>query len=69
MPVSTPQNAPAPLSRPIISNREFKPNLNITVQGGITNEQTGGIVADHVQRIFQDLMLEAGRDFEPAIER
>lgn len=69
MPVSTPQNAPAPSSRPIISNREFKPNLNITVQGGMTNEQTGGVVADHVMRVFQDMMSEAGRDFEPAIER
>lgn len=52
-----------------IKNTEIKPNINVSVTGGMTNEQTGGIIADQISRVFSDMMIDAGRDFEPVIER
>jgi len=48
---------------------EFKPSVSITLNGGMTNDQTGGIVADVVNKIFGDLIQESSMDFAPSIAR
>lgn len=48
---------------------EVKPSIAITVNGGMTNEQTAGVVSDTVNRIFGDMVKQTGMDFQPAIER
>jgi TP901 family phage tail tape measure protein len=51
------------------SHIEMKPTIAVTVNGGLTNEQTGGVVADAVNKIFGDLLTESSLDFSRAIER
>lgn len=48
---------------------EVKPTIAVTVNGGMTNEQTGGAVADAVSKLFGDMIKQTGMDFKPAIER
>lgn len=66
----SPSTAPAPSGRTAVSkSTEIKPNVSVTVQGGMTNEQTGGAVADAITKVFEGFMAETSRDFAPAIER
>jgi hypothetical protein len=46
-----------------------KPTINVNVTGGMTNEQTGSVVADAVSNIFGDMIKQSSMDFAPAIER
>lgn len=58
---------PAPIPANVVNS--MKPQINVTVNGGATNEQTGAVVAESVSASMGKLIKDAARDNQPIIER